>query len=246
MIFHVAVILGLVFIGAIPQASKAANSGAVTFYATAGEVSAPTDLLGHVVTNTSVSVFWTKGAGSQKTKLLYKAGSYPTTYTDGIVGYFDTGTSVVIDKLELGTAYYFRAWAFVADDYWSSGYQELILNTPVDETLAERFVISGSSSAWEYGGNISVPNGFYYGSIGQLASNRNMSPGLLFMVLFAVMLVSIGIFTYWASRNFLVLALVVMMYLGGFVLIGIMPLWIVLLYAVIAGGSWYATMPRED
>lgn len=46
------------------------------------------------------------------TRIVYKAGGYPTTPTDGYLAYDGAGTSAQLSGLTNGTVYYFRAFAY--------------------------------------------------------------------------------------------------------------------------------------
>jgi len=74
---------------------------------------APTKLTAVVASSTQINLSWTKGIGANRTKVMRKAGSYPTDYNDGTPAYFDTGTNFSDTGLTAGTTYYYRAWSEV-------------------------------------------------------------------------------------------------------------------------------------
>ncbi|MDF2950777.1 MAG: hypothetical protein K0S18_360 [Anaerocolumna sp.] len=71
------------------------------------------------VSNTpgSLTVSWTNPTSKKYvgTMIRYKAGSYPTSPTDGTQAYLGTGTSCTITGLTGGTKYYVRAFAKAAN-----------------------------------------------------------------------------------------------------------------------------------
>ncbi len=83
-----------------------------------------------------VSLSWTKGTGANKTVIVRKTGSFPTSITDGTIVYSNTGTNVVDAPLVNGTTYYYSAWSLAADNvtYSLSSVQDsatpLALSTP--------------------------------------------------------------------------------------------------------------------
>jgi len=85
----------------------------------------PTSLTATSDSEDSISLSWTKGNGADKTVIVRKTGSYPTSITDGTVVYNDTGTSYTDTGLSAGTDYYYRAWSYVEDSglhQYSDGY----------------------------------------------------------------------------------------------------------------------------
>ncbi len=90
----------------------------ITFTTDTG-VSEPTNLKA-IPSAASVSLTWTKGSGSNKTLILVKKGSYPTSKTDGIQVYFDTKSSTVKTGLASGSTYYVMAWGETSGLYSTS------------------------------------------------------------------------------------------------------------------------------
>jgi len=72
-----------------------------------------------------VSCAWTKGGGSDKTKIQTKIGSYPTDNNDGTTVYFGNKATCNVTNLIPGTSYYFRAWGESAGNYSSSYAQDM-------------------------------------------------------------------------------------------------------------------------
>lgn len=227
------------------QAYNSANPGApsdggILLFVTAETLEAPTDLYGEAISGTQISLAWVRGLGSQNTKIVYKIGSYPTTYSDGTEGYFDTGSSTIVAGLVSGTVYYFRAWGYAPEGEWSAGYEDIVLNTPAGTMTVNPFSITNTPSGWTAAADAStMSNSFFYGPISTAAASLGMKTGVLFMMLFIGLSGGIGVFTYLASRSILLTLLAVSACFGGMVTIGIMPLWILFTYIIIAGGSWY-------
>jgi hypothetical protein len=92
--------------------------------------SAPTDLVTDVTGDDSIGLSWISGEGSSDTLLVRKQGSYPSSRTDGVQVYFDSGTLYADTGLTPGATYYYRAWAYHTDsDQWSDGYAEATATT---------------------------------------------------------------------------------------------------------------------
>lgn len=103
--------------------------GEELWFVTATSIEDPTNLLAVAVSGSEVSLAWVKGLGSYSTMIRYQEGGYPETYVAGTQGYFSTSSSTVITGLRQGHTYYFRAWAFAPDAYWSTGYTQGVATT---------------------------------------------------------------------------------------------------------------------
>lgn len=98
----------------------------LTFYT---KPEAPTGLGDTGRTNTSISLSWTKGTGSEKTMIRYRTDQYPTGTSDGTQAYFDTGNSTSVGSLSAGQIYYFRAWAWDTNSGYSDNTSDDIAYT---------------------------------------------------------------------------------------------------------------------
>jgi hypothetical protein len=70
-----------------------------------------------IPTSTTISLAWVKGAGSNYTLVRYSSSAYPATVADGVLGYLNTGNSVIITGLIPGTTYYVSAWGKTGASY---------------------------------------------------------------------------------------------------------------------------------
>lgn len=71
----------------------------------------PTALATDTPGTNSLHLSWTKGSGAYTTHIRRKAGSYPTSISDGVQAYNSTGSSCTDNGLLDNTAYYYRAWS---------------------------------------------------------------------------------------------------------------------------------------
>jgi hypothetical protein len=72
---------------------------------------APTSFSVTAQTSTSINLSWTTGTGADTTIVRYNTSGYPTSHTDGNLGYSGSGTNCTISSLLPGTLYYFAAWS---------------------------------------------------------------------------------------------------------------------------------------
>ena len=86
----------------------------------------PYNFTATAVGNTQIDLSWTKGDGAQRTYIVRRTGSYPTSRGDGTQVYFDAGTSFSDTGLATGTTYYYSAWSEVSDSEqkWSDNYAQ--------------------------------------------------------------------------------------------------------------------------
>ncbi len=79
----------------------------------------------------NVNLSWSKGTGANNTVILAKSGSMPSSYTDGVIVYNDTGTSTVYN-ITIGMPVYFKAWSYVEwGDLYKFSMSGLEFNTDV-------------------------------------------------------------------------------------------------------------------
>ena len=95
----------------------------------------PSPFTATAVSNTQIDLNWTKGEGAWKTMVRRNTGDYPVDRNDGVLVYFDTGTSVSDTGLTPDTVYYYRAWSYVTgSEQWSDGYGDAAAQTGTSPT----------------------------------------------------------------------------------------------------------------
>lgn len=92
---------------------------------TLSDLNEPTSLTAIPRSDTELSLTWTKGVGSSTTHIQMKVGDYPDATDDGTNVYSGSASSVLLDDLEAGVTYYFRAWGVDAGEYSDDSATEL-------------------------------------------------------------------------------------------------------------------------
>jgi hypothetical protein len=105
----------------------------------------PSGFMAANVSDTENDLAWTKGNGADNTIIRGKQGNYPTSITDGVEVYNDTGNSCAHSGLSTGEHWCYRAWSYTTDGGLSqysdlsvmdSATTGLTLSVPVVSTLA--------------------------------------------------------------------------------------------------------------
>jgi hypothetical protein len=112
--------------------------GVVLYFANKAKASslpgAPTNFLATPFNNTQIDLSWTKDIGANRTLVVRKLGNFPTDYSDGILVYFNTGTTISDTGLSPNIMYYYRAWSEVtigSIQYFSASYASISASTTI-------------------------------------------------------------------------------------------------------------------
>ena len=78
---------------------------------------APSTFTSTPATRFQINLAWSKGSGADRTLIIAKLGSQPTSRTDGINIYNNTGTATSHSSLLPGQHWYYSAWSWNATDH---------------------------------------------------------------------------------------------------------------------------------
>jgi len=173
----------------------------------------PTGLACTVVDDSQINLTWTKGTGAEKTKIIRKVGSYPTSVTDGDEVYFGTGNSYSDTGLDRVTHYYYRAWSYKTgapnsgysdvyssdDDTTLAQYPTITINNATD-ILSDEFTANATIS--DDGGVLIDERGFQYGLTKVATWNNTESLGSYEEGDFDLAIESLSSNTYYWIRAF--------------------------------------------
>jgi hypothetical protein len=215
--------------------SVSTQLGAEVTFTTESGISEPTDLKA-IPNATSVSLIWTKGVGSNKTLIRYKAGSYPISKTDGSEAYFDTQSSTVKTGLTAGTTYYVMAWGETSGIYSTSN-TTIMFTTLATTAPTSTLATPPSNSMWfqspDYTNMRYMP---FYSVINFAFDSFEMPKSTGWYMLALLLSVTVGIIFYASLGNhnlFLSIIAVGACIVGG-ALLKLVPLWNIVPFVVIA------------
>ncbi len=212
--------------------------GAEITFTTDSGVSAPTNLKS-IPSATSVSLTWTKGTGSNKTLILLKKGSYPTSKTDGTQAYFDTKSSTVKTGLTSGTTYYVMAWGETSGLYSTANTTTMfttVAGSSTDTTVAE-IDTPPSNDLWfqspDYTNMQYMP---FYEIVNFMLDSFEIPKSTGWYMLALLISVTIGIVFYSSlgNHNLFLSIMAVGAVIIGMSVLKLVPLWNIVPFAIIA------------
>ena len=226
------------------QAQNSAGIGNGTDLTFATVFGAPTNFVAVPLSRDTISVTWVR-IGDQ-TLIIGKVGSFPADRLDGEQVYFGAAEGVSHTGLVAGTTYFYRAWSWKSGGTWSDYYAEDAATTT-----------SGAASGLpEYPPGIDAPDAPHswwaapsgdnfvswpgYGIVEGVATDLGIPSGSmwLIMTMIGLLAVGIGIYVVSGSVSFTIIGIGLGLGLGSAV--ELVPLWIAILYLIIAGASAWA------
>jgi hypothetical protein len=205
--------------------------GQLSFTTSTG-VSVPTNLKG-IPTDTTISLLWTKGAGSTNTLIRYKANEYPTGIADGILGYLDNKNSIVISGLSRGESYYFMAWGESGGLYSSN--TTLIVTTLAGTLAGGALPTPTTSTSWFQSPDYTkVSNVPFYGMINWWADSFQIPRSTLWFMMAIFIALCLGVLSYkFGGQKIIITYLVVLLSLGFSVSQGLVSMWLLVPFILI-------------
>ncbi|MFA5048958.1 MAG: hypothetical protein WC516_08095 [Patescibacteria group bacterium] len=210
--------------------------GAEITFTTSTGVSEPTNLVVIPEAN-SVSLSWAKGVGSSRTLIRYKAGSYPTSTTDGALVYFDVQSSTTKTGLAAGTTYYIMAWGETSGFYSTSNATVMVTTLASTGEGVDIVDNPSTSDMWFQSPDYTNMQNTPFYSIVNFAADQWEIPKSTFWYMLAMMVsVSIGIIFYssFGNNNLLLSIVVVAGTIIVMAVLKLVPLWNIVPFVVIA------------
>ena len=89
------------------------------------------------ISDTQINLSWIKGEGARRTMVRRGTAGYPLNRDDGVLVYFDTGTSAADTGLAPGKTYYYSGWSEVTgSQQWSTGSRAATATTSTSPPVA--------------------------------------------------------------------------------------------------------------
>jgi hypothetical protein len=206
------------------------GDGSELTFATYNAVLCPSSIT-PISTSTTVSLVWVKGSGSNMTLVRYKPGAYPTSTSDGTLGYLGTGESVSITGLTPGTTYYFLAYGMTGGVYSSSSITALCTTAGYDSstTSTSSLATPTADSTWTQTPSATKTSAIpvFGGLIQGISDSYNQPVNYVWYFVWMLAAVGVGVGVY-IKGNFNII-------LGVGAMLGVMGVG-VWWYNVIAGG----------
>ena len=204
----------------------------------------PTGLTATALTNSRIYLEWTPAIGVNGTAIRRSTGGYPATTDSGTLVYFGNASSCYDNELNVSTRYYYRAWSYeLGSINYSVFYDDAYATTYTGGQYtgpAVPIIVINTSPGWWYG-NLSCLTGNipFQAEFITAANKIGCSPCVLITAaaVAITMAVSVGVFLFVGS-----IALAFIVGLGmlvGAMLTGAVPLWILLVYALLGVSTYY-------
>lgn len=196
---------------------------------------APANFEAVALSSTSVQLSWT--LSGDKTYIYFTPTEFPATRADGELVYTGSDTSYIHSNLEPGTTYYYRAWSWATGDTFSDGYTDALATTMAtgagEITRPDVIVAPPAPSNWFSAPDYTrMANFFMYDYVNAASDAFNMPRGTFWMGLVFFFTIVLGIFGFFATRKAMLAALAMLAVLGGGAFVGLMPLWIIIVFGI--------------
>jgi len=206
---------------------------------------APTDFRAKAISHTTINLEWTK-TGDQ-TMVRYKQGGYPIDRADGDLAYFGAASTASVSGLSVARTYYFRAWSWRDGNIWADGYASDAATTlgvvdPTQEEEPGMVLTPTQPSTW-----FQVPSGAaltklpLYDNFVAFADSYGIPQGTMWFNVVILLTIVAGAITYLKVRSPVVTVFVAGFTIVACTMLGMAPLWILLVYALLGGGLIYVT-----
>lgn len=198
---------------------------------------APASFEAVATSSSTINLSWAR-AGEQ-TYVYMNTTGYPADRTDGELVYSGTGEVYVHSNLVPGITYYYRAWSWSSDNF-SATYSDALATTLAagagEQERPETVIPPDQPSTWfSAPDSTRMSNFILYPYVNATADAFEIPRGSFWMFLVLIAALIAGIFAYFATRKAMLAVIVVAAVLGMGTWMGLLPLWIIMVYVVIGG-----------
>lgn len=222
------------------QARNAAGttSGASDNFTTSASVGNPSDLWGDPEA-TTITLTWTKGAGTDTSMLRVKQGEYPADSSDGTLIYDDTASSYEHTNLMAGTTYFYRVWG-KAGATLSASYSEVMVTTSAG-SVAGAYDTPSTPGHWFLSPDPSNVSGLPgYDLVNTLADSYGIPQAYFWVGLAMFFVLAFGLFTHKVGENLALSVAVVVVAIVVFGSMRLLPGYLAGLFFITALGIGFA------
>lgn len=209
---------------------QAANSqglynGTELSFTTESSVGTPTGLFA-TVSGDSISLAWIRGTGATNTLLRAKAGSYPSSITDGTQVYLGAGGTATHSGLDSGTTYYYSAWGESGGAY-STNTATTLATTGISSEVTGLPATPSAPTNWWTDTNPSVLDGLpLYDDMCDVIDGYGMQQSAGWMFVFLSIVVLVGAAAFGAtSGNVMVAGAATTVTIFTFSILKLLPMW---------------------
>jgi hypothetical protein len=197
-------------------------------------------------TDVSIVLNWIKSSGSTRTMIRYRTDTYPTSSTGADLStqvYFNTDSSFIHTGLTKGTTYYYSAWGETMGTY-SANPVNLAMTTST-LVASDSLPAAAQPSGWFQEPDATILHNLepVYSVINGLADDFGMPRGNMWLGIALLICMGIGIFIYVKLHAPALAMIVVALFMAGFVVLHIMPSFMIFVIIILALGSW-ASRPQ--
>lgn len=220
------------------QNSYSTAVGTEGTFTTSSGINEPTNFTA-IPSATSISLIWTKGSGSVYTLVRYSNGTYPTATNMGMLAVLSLGGSYTVTGLLPGVTYYFSAWGMTGGIY-SAAYTTVMCTTLASDAVTPPTTANTTiNTSWTL-----TPSETNVDKLPLIpifvnwaATVFNQPVNYLWYFLWIMFGVGFGILFYHFSDGKLFVATIFeILWLGFGAAVGLVMLWIGVVFAIIATG----------
>ena len=213
--------------------------GAELVFASGATVTCPTDPVA-IPSSENISLNWIQGVSSSNTLVRYQTGSYPTATNIGTLGYTGVGESTQISGLVGGTTYYISLWG-LTNGVYSPTYATVMSTTTVSGEAVQTIPPSeyAPPSQWFQAPDYTKMSKFpLYDVINWGAGVFKVPPNTSWFTLAFIFCIGMGVLIYRWSTNIPASAGTIAVTIVFCSLMGLMEMWLVVPFVLIALGAW--------
>jgi len=205
--------------------SQGLYNGTELSFTTESSVGTPTSLFA-TVSGDSISLSWIRGTGATNTLVRGKAGSYPSSTTDGTQVYFGPGGTATHSNLSPGTTYYYAAWGESGGAY-STNTATTLATTGIGASVTDTPAAPSAPTNWWTDTDPSVLESLpLYDDMCDVIDGYGMQQSAGWMFVFLSIVVLVGAAAFGSTNgNIMVAGAATAITIFTFSILKLLPMW---------------------